>query len=216
MNMDFDEIGRAVVDCAKEQLDAVARWHDVEPEFEDPGPPEPGRDRFLRIALAQHLTNFRLWHVEDRARRKDVGPEVIAACKYEIDGLNQRRNDLIERMDACLAAMVEPLLPGGARDRYNTETVGGALDRLSILALKVYHMAEQARRPDVGQEHRAECGRKLAVLELQRENLLAGVIELLEEYRQGLKKPRVFHQFKMYNDPRLNPELYGAAGKGGE
>jgi hypothetical protein len=107
--------------------------------------------------------------------------------------------------------MVEPLLPEGAQERYNTETIGSALDRLSILALKVYHMREQTERKDAGPQHRSECLGKLEVLKEQREALLQSVLDLLEEYEQGLKRPRVFRQFKMYNDPRLNPELYAPA-----
>jgi hypothetical protein len=214
--MDFEDIKRAVEDCAREQSEAVARWHHGEPAMEDPGSPEPDCNAFLRIVLAQHLVNFKLWHVEDRARRTDVGPEVIAECKYEIDRLNQRRNDLMERVDACLGAMAEPLLPPDARDQCNTETVGSALDRLSIMALKVYHMREQTERPDVDEAHHEACRRKLEVLQSQRRALLEAVLELLDEYRQGLKKPQVFYQFKMYNDPSLNPELYGAGAKGGE
>ncbi|MDK2956761.1 MAG: hypothetical protein PWQ57_2257 [Desulfovibrionales bacterium] len=206
--MDFQDIKRIVSDCRQEQAEAVARWHDQEPEFQDPGPAEADGVGFLRIALAQHLTNFQLWHVEDRARRKDVGPDVIADCKYRIDGLNQRRNDLIERLDACLALMIEPLLPQGAQQRYNTETIGSALDRLSILALKVYHMREQTERKDASPQLRNECLGKLEVLKEQRAALLQSVLDLLDEYEQGLKRPRGFRQFKMYNDPRLNPELY--------
>lgn len=204
---------RAIIDAQEPQ---VAGWHTAEPP--DAGPaaePAPAADLGVLRALAasQHLANFRLWHVEDQARRTDVGPEVIADCKRRIDGLNQRRNDLIERVDACLVALLTPFIPEGAAARHNTETVGMALDRLSIVALKIYHMDEQARRQDADAAHREACARKLAVLREQRDDLARAVLELLDDYARGLRRPKVYYQFKMYNDPALNPALYARRGE---
>lgn len=204
------DLRRLLVRCWEAQAEAVARWHEAAPAES----PQPGPDDLPALVLAQHLANYRLWHVEDDARATDVGPEVIARCKRDIDRLNQQRNDLIEQVDTCLVSLILPLLPEQPRDRTNTETLGGALDRLSILALKIYHMEEQTRREDVGPEHRAACRDKAEVLRSQREGLAAAVLDLVDEYGRGEKRPVVYRQFKMYNDPRLNPRLYGAARAG--
>ena len=184
----------------------VARWHEAEPG-EAALSDEPTIEALAALIRAEHMVNFRLWHVEDEARRTDVDDTVIADCKRRIDGLNQARNDLIERVDACLVALLEPLLPptpGDAPSRHNSETVGNALDRLSILALKAFHMAEQAGRGDASEEHRDICAQKLAVLEAQRGHLARAVAELMADYAAGARRPLVYRQFKMYNDPSLN------------
>nr|WP_209280104.1 DUF4254 domain-containing protein [Desulfobaculum xiamenense] len=197
--------------CFAEQAAFVAAWHEAEPD--DIAVPEgEATPATLRALVArEHLRNYRLWHVEDEARRKDVDAEVIARCKREIDGLNQSRNDHMERVDACVVELVSGLLPQDAAERYNTETIGAALDRLSIISLKIFHMREQTLRSDVNAEHVTSCERKLAVLREQREDLMRSVVELVDEYAAGTKRPKVYYQFKMYNDPSLNPALYGAA-----
>jgi hypothetical protein len=208
----YDIIKSTLRDAIEHQTRSVMDWHFGEPVYEtDPGDPDTlsGVAGLRELVARQHWTNFRLWHVEDRARRKDVDAAVIADCKYAIDKLNQQRNDLIERVDICLNAMLEPLLPEGAAERYNTETVGAALDRLSIQALKIYHMKEQCSRKDVDAAHVEQCDAKVGVLTRQHEDLSTAVLELVDEYAAGTKRPKVYYQFKMYNDPRLNPELYG-------
>lgn len=167
---------------------------------------EPGE--LEACIAAQHACNFKLWHVEDTARRKDVGPEIIADCKRRIDGLNQRRNDGMEQVDACLLTALDPLLPKDAPRRYNTESLGMAIDRLSILSLKIWHMDEQLMRSDVDADHIRACADKAAVLREQRNDLERSVLELIDEFAAGIKRPRLYFQFKMYNDPTLNPELY--------
>ena len=189
------------------QTAATEEWH----ALRAPEPVRGGEGDLRAAILAQHASNFKLWHVEDRARRRDVSDAVIAACKREIDALNQLRNDGMEEVDRILARLLGPLLPGDAARRVNTETVGMAIDRLSILALKMYHMEEQTRRRDVGPEHLEACRDKLAVLRRQRLDLARAVLELVEEYAAGSKRPVAYNQFKMYNDPNLNPELYDHA-----
>lgn len=211
----IDIIKGAVRDAIAHQMRSVTDWHFGEPTYEG----EPADDLtdisgFRELCGRQHWINFQLWHVEDRARRKDVDAQVIAGCKYAIDGLNQRRNDLIERMDACLGDLLLPHLPEDAVERYNTETLGMALDRASILALKVFHMDEQARRRDVDHKHQKTCTGRCEVLKQQRDDLEVAILGLMDEYVRGEKRPRVYRQYKMYNDPNLNPELYGNKKKG--
>lgn len=192
------------------QMKSVADWHGSLPD----DAAWVGRELALvELVLCQHWMNFQLWHVEDEARRRDVGPEVIAQCKRAIDALNQKRNDLIERVDQVVLNTVSPHLPLKNDERYNTETLGMAVDRLSILSLKIFHMDEQTRRTDVDTIHVAECGRKLQVLREQHRDLFQSVLDLIDEFESGTKKPKVYFQFKMYNDPNLNPALYAKTGE---
>lgn len=207
----FDDIRAFLSRAFMEQDRVVAPWHRQEPAFASEIAAAADADAFAELVLRQHWANFCLWHVEDRARRKDAGPELIADCKYAIDKLNQERNDQIERLDMFLVRILDPILPAtaeGARPRYNTESLGVALDRGSILALKIFHMQEQAERQGAGEDLVNECRRKLEVLKEQRIDLEQSVMDLVDDYASGRKRPKVYYQFKMYNDPRLNPELY--------
>ena len=205
----YDTIKETVKDAIAHQTRSVMDWHFGEPVYEgEPGSDLQGVAGFRELVARQHWTNFQLWHVEDRARRQDVDAKVIADCKYAIDKLNQKRNDLIERVDECLIGMLDPLLPRDGAERYNTETVGAALDRLSIQALKIYHMKEQCSRKDVDASHIEQCNTKVLTLVRQHEDLERAILELIDEYAAGTKRPKVYFQFKMYNDPSLNPELY--------
>jgi hypothetical protein len=193
------------------QLDSVVRWHEAPPPADLPARPDDG---LVELVVRQHLKNFLLWHVEDRARRKDVDDGVITACKREIDGLNQQRNDLMEQVDAWLVRAVTAFAVQreltAEEMRFNTETLGAALDRLSILSLKIFHMREQTEREDVDAVHLKNCRDKLALLEAQHRDLSRSVLELIDDYALGVKSPKVYFQCKMYNDPALNPELYAA------
>ena len=196
--------------CFDAQNEATALWHSQEPEAADVAPDASASpETLLALVRAQHLRNFRLWHIEDTARRRDVTPDVIADCKYRIDRLNQERNDRMERVDACLVALLSPLLPTDPQPYINTESLGMAIDRLSILSLKIWHMDEQLQRTDVTPEHIASCRAKLNVLQEQRSDLARAVRHLVSEFIAGAKTPKLYFQFKMYNDPTLNPELYG-------
>ncbi|NLW81024.1 MAG: DUF4254 domain-containing protein [Desulfovibrionales bacterium] len=192
--------------CA-DQMECVVLWHKVEPAVQ-------AGEGLVALVQRQHLQNFLLWHVEDRARRRDVDDAVITACKREIDMLNQRRNDLMEQVDDWLVQAIAgfPAQQGlsGTMRRFNTETLGAALDRMSILSLKIYHMVEQVDRKDVDEGHRSRCQDKLAVLRAQHQDLGRAILDLVDDYAGGVKSPKVYFQCKMYNDPALNPELYAA------
>jgi hypothetical protein len=181
----------------------VARWHKQDIL-------NPHTD-FLQLVCLQHEQNYRLWHQEDIARSPDVSDAELAEVKRAIDKLNQRRNDLIERLDdALLAELSASGVQPQSDARLNTETPGSVIDRLSILALRLYHMEEQARRADATDEHRAKVKAKLEVLREQRRDLASSLGQLLADIFAGRKLLKIYHQFKMYNDPSLNPYLYNA------
>jgi len=206
--MTREEFKEILTQAISRQEEYTSKWHEKDIEL-DLSRNEEGLD-FLEIVLTEHACNFKLWHVEDKARRKDVDDSVIANCKREIDKLNQLRNDWMEKIDLWIVNNIVPYLPKVKEKKYNTETIGSIMDRLSILSLKIYHMQEQTLRDDVGLEHIETCKHKLSVLKEQHFDLKKPLIELVEDYFSGLKVPKVYFQFKMYNDPNLNPELYSA------
>ena len=191
-------------EIARSQNQLTAEWHET--------PPAAGGEGFARLVEENHLRNFQLWHEEDIARRDDLGPERVHQAKRAIDGYNQQRNNFIEEMDKVLVAALEPAESGVPK---NSETPGMIIDRLSILALKEYHMREEAGRAGASDEHRANCATKLARIILQRDDLTGCLRELLDDVAAGRRTFGVYYQFKMYNDPALNPQLYGTKHPGG-
>ena len=153
-----------------------------------------------------HRCNTRLWNEEDQARRVDVADSAIAANKRAIDGYNQQRNDAIERIDDELLNELTHVTHA-PNARLNSETAGAMIDRLSILSLKILHMAEQTTRTDATPEHRATCSTKLQRLHEQRTDLQHCLDELLSDCTAGRAYFKHYRQFKMYNDPTMNPYL---------
>lgn len=186
------------------QAETVERWHR-----------EPVGHRLTGILgtiCTQHQFNFLLWHEEDIARSPDVSDAEIARVKRSIDGYNQQRNDWIEKVDDEIMAILEASGQEiDARAPLNTETPGCAIDRLSILALRIYHLEEQLERDDVSQEHLDSVNRKIAICRLQQDDLKGALHQLLADIFAGRKRHRTYRQFKMYNDPTLNPYLYQRA-----
>ena len=147
------------------------------------------------------------WHYEDIIRDPHIDPIEALALKRRIDRSNQDRTDLVEEIDSYFRQLYSNVNPGpGAR--LNTESPAWAIDRLSILALKIYHMQEQVDRQDAEPEHIARCKAKLAVLEEQQKDLSLAIDQLLEDISAGRKYMKVYRQMKMYNDPTTNPILY--------
>ena len=152
------------------------------------------------------------WHFEDIIRDPHINPDDALSLKRRIDRSNQDRTDLVEEIDSYFRlqySQVKPL----PEARLNTESPAWAIDRLSILALKIYHMAEQVSREDASAEHRAKCQAKLDVLNEQRVDLGTAIAQLLDDISEGKKYMKVYRQMKMYNDPSTNPVLYGSVRK---
>ena len=150
------------------------------------------------------------WHYEDIIRDPHINPEEALALKRRIDRSNQDRTDLVEEIDSYFRQRYSQVQPQEDA-RLNTESPAWAVDRLSILALKIWHMQEQADRSDATEEHRARCQSKLDVLMEQRTDLSTAIDQLLEDYEAGRKVMKVYRQMKMYNDPATNPILYKKA-----
>ncbi|NKB46222.1 MAG: DUF4254 domain-containing protein [Legionellales bacterium] len=171
-------------------------------------PPTVGQTGWLALVAQNHLHNFQLWHEEDKARRDDQGFEYVYHAKRNIDHHNQQRNNLMEAMDQFL---YQQLQPAQADCPFNSETPGMMIDRLSILALKDYHMAEQTQRKDVEQSHLDQCQLKLDRIHQQLTDLQQCLQQLIDEVIAKRRSFHIYYQCKMYNDPQLNPQLYTAA-----
>jgi len=147
------------------------------------------------------------WHLEDIIRDPAIPPAEALLIKRRIDRSNQERTDLVERIDNYFMQQYGDvhLLPDTG---INTETPAWAIDRLSILSLKIWHMNVEVTRPDASLEHRQKCRQKLYLLLEQRTDLSAAIDRLLDDLASGHKKMKLYRQMKMYNDPNLNPVLY--------
>ncbi len=147
------------------------------------------------------------WHFEDIIRDPHIDPVEALSLKRRIDRSNQDRTDLVEQIDSYFRLKYSDvqILPDA---RLNTESPAWAVDRLSILALKIYHMREQAERTDATAEHREKCGAKLQVLLEQQRDLSLAIDQLLDDIQAGRKYMKMYRQMKMYNDPSTNPVLY--------
>ena len=188
----------------KKQLNEVNQWH-----LKAPQPDYFEAFDFPSLVSRQHYVNFELWHQEDMARDLDAPDSKIATVKRAIDVLNQRRNDMIEQMDQYLLNVLKKNNIHYTEDaEMNSETPGSIIDRLSINALKIYHMDEEIQRADVEDEHRKKCSGKLSVLNDQRNDLKKSLETLLADLNNGKKRLKVYQQMKMYNDENLNPILY--------
>lgn len=183
------------------QVDTVERWH--QQEIENP------YDGFLALVCRQHEFNYRLWHEEDVARSPTVDDAGIATVKRAIDKLNQQRNDMIEKLDDAITERLSELrIEADADAPINTETAGSAIDRLSIMSLRLYHYREQLDRADADAEHRQKVSARIDLCVQQHQDLSLSLQELLDEIFAGRKQHRTYRQMKMYNDPSLNPEIY--------
>ena len=180
------------------------RWDDVDHPIENPY--EPGS--LEHLLYHKNWIDTVQWHLEDIIRDPQIDPAAALGIKRRIDRSNQERTDMVEYIDSYLMDKYRDVRPA-ADARLNTETPAWAIDRLSILALKIYHMAREAERTDVGDAHRAACRKKLDVLLAQQVDLSGAIEELIGDIEAGRKYMKTYKQMKMYNDPALNPVLYG-------
>jgi hypothetical protein len=179
-------------------------WH-AKP---DPTGANAAGSDWLDCVARQHRANFDLWHIEDEARATGASDAAIADVKRRIDKTNQQRNDLVEELDrAMLTWMQERGLPNPAAE-LNSESPGLMIDRLSILALKIYHTREEAERKDAPAGHADRNRDRLAILQEQRGDLAGCLDALWQQTLKGTRRFKLYWQLKMYNDPTLNPAIY--------
>ena len=183
---------------------ATTQWH-----MPDDGSVIASDGMFEAMILAQHRENFDLWHEEDEARNPDASPARIAEVKHAIDRLNQRRNDLVESMDGSLASTFAQ----NADAPLHSETPGMMIDRLSIMALKIFHTRQETLRATATDAHRDKNLFRLSVLVEQRTDLVRCLDKLVTDIRDGQRRFKIYRQMKMYNDPELNPVLYRQGAK---
>lgn len=186
------------------QQDCVVRWHEQ--------PIDNPYEGLWALVCQQLAYNFQLWHEEDKARSPTASDREIAQVKRAIDQLNQQRNDWIEKLDDWITAeLARRGIDPPPQTPQNTETLGSAIDRLGILALRIYHLREQLARTDASPEHRAKVAGKLELALAQHADLTRAAQQLADDLAAGRKRHKTYRQLKMYNDPTLNPYLYNAA-----
>ena len=187
---------------------SVADYH-IDDDVDAPTRQPYAPDSIEGVLYAKNRIDAVQWHLEDIIRDPEIDPVAALALKRRIDRSNQERTDMVEELDTYfrnLYAGVEVALDA----TINTESPAWGFDRLSILALKIYHMEAEVNRPDATAEHRARCAAKLAVLTEQRADLISAIDALLDDIAAGRKYMKVYRQMKMYNDADTNPVLYGA------
>jgi len=192
--------------------DAIVQLHDHLTELWHARPGDsgtPSLEPWPTAVALQHRANFDLWHIEDEARAPAASDTRLAAVKRRVDSTNQLRNDLAEELDkALLAWLNERNLPNGDAT-LNSESPGLMIDRLSILALKIFHTREEAQRKDSAPGHAERNFERLAILNEQRADLAHCLDRLWNETLAGTRRFKLYRQLKMYNDPSLNPAIYG-------
>ena len=165
------------------------------------------KDKIEHLLYLKNWIDTVQWHLEDIIRNPAIDPVEALVIKRRIDSSNQERTDVVEYIDSYFLEKYKNinLLKEAS---LNTESPAWAIDRLSILALKIYHMQAEVNRPNASEDHKAACRQKLIVLLEQRKDLSTAIDELLTDIEQGKKYMKVYKQMKMYNDPSLNPVLY--------
>ena len=161
-----------------------------------------------RFIYKNHQYNTLLWNEEDLARRTNVSDNEIVKNKRNIDKYNQKRNDYIEKIDEAIITCIPPSHKFKDNAWINSETIGSIIDRISINVLRIFHMKKQTKRKGISPSTKTECKAKLKTLNYQEFHLCTCLDELLTAIKQGKAIFKIYKQFKMYNDPNLNPYLY--------
>jgi hypothetical protein len=188
----------------KLQDESTAAWHAVPTSTPDSTTSDPWLVRVAR----QHHANFNLWHIEDEARAPGATDAQLADVKRRIDKTNQLRNDLAEELDRTLLDWLAPQRLPAESAELHSESPGLIIDRLSILALKIYHTHEEAERTDSTPGHTERNRQRLAILNEQRADLARCLDVLWRATLDGTRRFKLYRQLKMYNDPALNPAIY--------
>jgi hypothetical protein len=162
-----------------------------------------------RLFYSKNYIDTVQWHLEDIIRDTQIDPLVALTLKRRIDKSNQDRTDLVEQIDDYFLSLYKSIAVSD-RATLNTESPAWAIDRLSILMLKTWHMNEEVLRADANDDHKQRCNAKLQVLFEQEKDLSNAIDELIEDIASGKKIMKVYRQMKMYNDPSLNPILYNS------
>ncbi len=193
-------------DKANEIFDRAVREYHITDCIDTPcpNPYEPGSTE--HTLYAKCWVDAAQWHMEDEIRVPSLPADQGMVLKHRIDASNQLRTDMVEEIDSMLRDKYRDVKPLPSAS-INTESPAWAIDRLSILALKLWHMREQAERADASAAHRATAAGKLAVLEEQRQDLSSAIDTLLEDIAAGRKYMKVYRQMKLYNDPETNPAI---------
>jgi hypothetical protein len=196
---------QTLTDIAALHDQLTLRWH--REAFEVWHPPA---DPWISLVARQHLANFELWHTEDAARTPGATDADLARVKRRIDETNQRRNDLSEQIDQTLLDNLAPRGLPNPEAPLHSESPGLMIDRLSILALKLFHTREEIERPDAPRHHAERNRERLEILKTQRDDLAGCLSQLWSETLAGSRRFKLYRQLKMYNDPALNPAVYGS------
>lgn len=182
----------------------TAAWHGESPFV------PPSLSGFERAVAEQHLANFELWHAEDAARSPGASDQEIAHIKRFIDRANQRRNDLSEQCDLLLLDFLSPQSLPDPHAELHSESPGLILDRLSILSLKLFHTGEEIGRREAPAGHSERNRERLLILTEQRNDLASSLDRLWQQVLDRKRRFKLYRQLKMYNDPALNPAVYGS------
>ena len=167
------------------------------------------KDQFEYLLYQKNWIDTVQWHLEDIIRDPEIEPVEALKIKRVIDASNQKRTDLVEFIDGYFLNKYKDVKPS-EKATLNSETIAWALDRLSILALKIFHMSEEANRESAEQSHKASCQKKLDALKEQKLDLSTAIDQLINDIENGKKYMKIYKQMKMYNDEELNPVLYKA------
>jgi hypothetical protein len=190
-------------------------WHQAAGDPGEAAPPNANPDAqpqaaadWLGLVALEHRANYDLWHIEDEARAPGATDAELAEVKRRVDRTNQLRNDLAEELDRALLDWLASQDLLNPEAQLHSESPGLIIDRLSILALKIYHTREEAERADAPPGHAERNQKRLAILEQQRSDLAGCLDQLWRETLEGTRRFKIYRQLKMYNDPSLNPAIY--------
>lgn len=187
----------------EESIRDYHKYDNVDQPINNPYP----KDKIEHLLYLKNWIDTVQWHFEDIIRDPQIDPVAALALKRRIDASNQERTDMVEYIDSYFLQKYKDVVVKEDA-KINSESPAWAIDRLSILSLKIYHMNEEATRLEASEEHRAKCQEKLDVLLEQKQDLTTAIDDLLNDISQGDKYMKVYKQMKMYNDEELNPVLY--------